>query len=185
MKNQVSKTNLFHKLLKIKALLFFFLLIVLPTTLLHSQDIDQYVYDTIRNREVLINLVSRAGLQTGEFESYYTGEYQSYKPEQTVLDQLKEAPTYYEIVIVLASWCHDSKIQVPRFLKVLDAINYPDDKLMMIAVNSNKQAYSLDVSVYDISRVPTFIVFKNSEEVGRITETPTHSLETDLLHILK
>ena len=185
MKNQISKANHSYKSLYIKPLLLFCLLIVLSATQLYSQDIDQYIYDTIRNREVLINLVSRSGLQTGEFESYYTEEYQSYKPEQAVLDQLKEAPTYYEIVIVLASWCHDSKIQVPRFLKVLDAINYPDEKLMMIAVNSNKQAYSLDVSVYDITRVPTFIVFKNSEEVGRITETPNQSLEADLFNILK
>jgi thiol-disulfide isomerase/thioredoxin len=185
MKNQISKASQSYKSLYIKPLLLFCLLIVLSATQLYSQDIDQYVYDTIRNSEVLINLVSRSGLQTGEFESYYTEEYQSYKPEQAVLEQLKKAPTYYEIVIVLASWCHDSKIQVPRFLKVLDAINYPDEKLMMIAVNSNKQAYSLDVSVYDITRVPTFIVFKNSEEVGRITETPNQSLEADLLNILK
>jgi hypothetical protein len=36
----------------------------------------------------------------------------------------------------------------------------------------------------DIQRVPTFIIYKNNIEVGRIIENPVTSLEQDMINIL-
>jgi hypothetical protein len=36
----------------------------------------------------------------------------------------------------------------------------------------------------DIKRVPTFIIYKNNIETGRIIENPTTSLEQDMVNIL-
>jgi hypothetical protein len=54
----------------------------------------------------------------------------------------------------------------------------------MIAVDSKKQASGLDITAYDIERVPTFIIYKEGKEIGRIIETPVQSLEADLQKIL-
>jgi uncharacterized protein (DUF1015 family) len=37
----------------------------------------------------------------------------------------------------------------------------------------------------EIEKVPTFIVYRNGEEIGRIIETPIKSMEEDLYEILK
>ncbi len=84
---------------------------------MRAQEINQTIYDSVRNKEVLIDFVTREGLQTGEFAEYFQEEYQAYNPEETLINYLKDELKHFEIVIVFGSWCYDSKIQVPRFLK--------------------------------------------------------------------
>ncbi|MBU1367913.1 MAG: thioredoxin family protein [Bacteroidetes bacterium] len=150
-----------------------------------AQEIDQYMMDTLRNREVLIDFVTREGLQSGEFASYYESEYADYEVDGSVVSKLKANQDGLEIVIVLASWCHDSKIQVPRFLKLLDTLAFSEEQLLMIAVDSYKNARTLDIHSYEIERVPTFIFYRNGTELGRIIESPDTSLEADMLRILQ
>jgi hypothetical protein len=80
----------------------------------------------------------------------------------------------------------DSKIWVPRFFKLMDEAGIKDERIEMIALNSNKYTFITDVSKMDIEKVPTFIVY-NSEgkELGRITEKPEKELEKDFLKIIK
>jgi hypothetical protein len=53
----------------------------------------------------------------------------------------------------------------------------------MIGVDFDKKAREIDVDVFNISRVPTFIFHRNEIEIGRITETPIETLEEDFLKI--
>ena len=89
-----------------------------------------------------------------------------------------------DIVIVFGSWCSDSKIQVPRFYKVLDKAGFNDIHLKVIAVNRDKNGLSVNVSDKNIKLVPTFIVYQNGVELGRVVETPKKSLEKDLAKIV-
>jgi len=141
--------------------------------------------DTTRQRAILIDFVDRDGLQTGEFATPYADEYAAYLPDQSIIDQLKMAATNVDIIIILGSWCGDSKEQVPRFLKVLDAAGISDDHLVMIAVDSQKKAQTIDADVYAVQKVPTFIFYRDTKELGRIIETPKQSLEADMLRIVK
>ncbi|HOI31803.1 MAG: thioredoxin family protein [Bacteroidales bacterium] len=166
-------------------LLLIFLAIGFLSSRLHAQEINQTFFDSIRGREVLIDFVTRDGLQNSEFTEFYQNEYQAYEIDEATKNQLKDKLSGYDIVIILASWCSDSKTQVPRFIKLLDTVEFPDEQLLMIAVDSQKQASGLDVTVYDIQRVPTFILYKNGSEQGRIIESPRKSLEIDLLQLLQ
>ena len=87
--------------------------------------------------------------------------------------------------IVFGSWCHDSKIQLPRFIKVLDLAGYDERDLMIIGVDSNKNALLMNIEDLDIKRVPTFIIMQNGIELGRIIESPVKSLERDLWKIVR
>ena len=86
---------------------------------------------------------------------------------------------------MFGSWCHDSKVQVPRFMKVLSEAGYDDRDLIIIGVNTNKSALVMNIENLDIERVPTFIVYQNGEELGRIIETPSKTLEKDLWKIVR
>jgi len=183
MKKPVTKFSVSEKLKWI--IPFIVLLMSFTTNELRAQEINQTIYDSVRNREVLIDFVTKEGLQTGEFAEYFQDEYQAYQPEEKLIASLNKQLKQFEIVIVLGSWCYDSKIQVPRFLKILKETDYPEENLLMIAVDSKKQASGLDITAYDIERVPTFIIYEEGQERGRIIETPIQSLEADLHKILQ
>lgn len=150
----------------------------------HAQVLNQNLVDSTRNKEILIDYVNREGLQTGEFESHYLNEYSSYLADIDIINELNGPLAAYDILIVLASWCIDSKEQVPRFLRILDLAAYPEEKLLMLAVDFQKKAHEVETDFLNIERVPTFILYKEGIEQGRIVETPEKSLELDLLRIM-
>jgi hypothetical protein len=54
----------------------------------------------------------------------------------------------------------------------------------MNALDTKKESPDFDAIANKVSLVPTFIVYRNNQEIGRIIETPNQSLEKDLLKIL-
>jgi thiol-disulfide isomerase/thioredoxin len=150
-----------------------------------AQEFNQVIHDQVRNKPVMVDYLSREGLAWGEFEIYYKQEYASYKNDKVIVEKLSESINQFDILIVLATWCIDSKEQVPRFLKVLDEAGYAQEKLLMVGVDSEKKARDIEIDLLNIQRVPTFIVYRDGIEAGRIVETPSASLEADLLQIIK
>ena len=84
------------------------------------------------------------------------------------------------------TWCTDTHRELPRLIKILEAVKYPENKIKLIAVNRKKETPDGEDVPYNIKRVPTIIVKKYGREVGRIIEMPeTGFLEQDLLNIIK
>ncbi|WP_129713641.1 thioredoxin family protein [Pedobacter sp. SYP-B3415] len=153
-----------------------------------SQDLNRKMQDAIRNKEVLIDRCDRAGVVSfPEFKEMYDAVYPSYVPDSATTPQLKQALSAgQKITIVLGTWCGDSKLQVPHFLKVLDEAGFPAEKVSFVAVDGNKKAGKGLIDKLAIERVPTFIVTdKKGTELGRITEHPKQTLEKDLLAIVQ
>ncbi len=95
----------------------------------------------------------------------------------------------YQILAFLGTWCGDSKREVPRFLKILETANFPDDQLKIVALDKRKGKYKQSPTGEEwglqILRVPTFILYKNGREVNRIIESPNTTLEEDVKKIIK
>jgi hypothetical protein len=161
----------------------FFTLAILSSTV--SQSLNQWIPDPETEGKVLIGYGNRQGLENSEFNIYFETEYQAYIPIDTVCNYLKTNVDSIEITIVLGTWCHDSQEQVPRFYRILDEIDFSMDKLTMIGVDRNKTGGETNISDLDIERVPTFILYKENKELGRIIETPMLSLEEDMMTIIR
>jgi thiol-disulfide isomerase/thioredoxin len=101
-----------------------------------------------------------------------------------VIDSLSLNLADVSIKVVLGTWCSDSRREFPRFMKVLSALNFPMERLMIIGVNRSKTCIEAGVGKGFVDFVPTFIVYKNEVEVGRIVETPIKSLELDFYSIV-
>jgi thiol-disulfide isomerase/thioredoxin len=109
----------------------------------------------------------------------------AYTPDD---DTVKELATYsrqLRFVVVMGTWCSDSQKHVPPFFKLMEALHVPDKRIALIGVNRNKQSREVDLAPLHVERVPTFIVFFEGKEVGRIVEETRTSLEKDLLEILQ
>lgn len=150
-----------------------------------AQSFNTSITDPVRNRTILVDLIDREGLLTGEIGEFFQTDYEVYKPDEQILATLQPLIEGISITIVLGTWCGDSKEQLPRFIKILDLLNYPDNELLMIGVDSRKVARQFDVEIFEIEKVPTFIFNKEGIEIGRIIETPVETLEADMLNILK
>jgi hypothetical protein len=163
-----------------------FIVIMIMFTNMYSQ-INQVVFDTIAQKDILIGECNREGLQLPVFAEYYTMEYNSYNPDTAVIRKIKAKGSDYRIDIVMGSWCGDSKEQVPRFLKIADKCGFLEDDIRIICVDKKKSApgFEYDLLQYGIQLIPTFIFLSGESEIGRITETPVESLETDWLKILE
>lgn len=151
---------------------------------LFSQDEITDVESEGNDQEFLIGITERNALQVGDFGKHFLVEYKDYHPEMNILNEIGHDLYKYEITIVLGTWCHDSQEQVPRFFKIMDMLNYNTNYLKIICVDKEKSGGDVDILDLNIELVPTFILYGNGIEKGRIIETPINSIEKDIVDIL-
>jgi len=144
---------------------------------------------TSEEQPVLLGKINKEGLSGDAFESWFTTNYNSYVPEKESVHLLKNKLSEYTITAFMGTWCGDSKKEVPTFYKTLEAADFPLDRLTMVAVARDREAYKQspggEEEGLNIHRVPTFILYKDGKEVNRIVEHPIISIEKDMLNILK
>ena len=157
-------------------------------SILFAQNLNQVILDDKGNKK-LIGKTTKEGLQQTPFVEWYNKNYDDYLENDKAIKSLKNDLKKYEIKAFFGSWCGDSKLELPRFYKILDEANYPMDQLEVIAVDRTaaayKQAPNHEEQGLNIHRVPTFILYKDGLEVNRIVEHPVETLERDLLNIIQ
>lgn len=160
-----------------------------------AMSINSCAEKIIINREVntteygkmLLGTQSIDQFQKDPYKTWYDENYNIYPIDKSSLNELKkEKLNAYNITVFLGTWCSDSKKNFPRLMKILDATDFPKNKLHIIAVNRKKQSPNGEEVKYNITHVPTVIVEKYGKEIGRITEEPESGyLEKDLANIIK
>lgn len=152
-----------------------------------AQEINKKIHDQVHNKDILINACTRDGMVTfPEFKEMYEPLYAAYTPDAATMIELKKLVKKEKIKIVFGTWCGDSKVNVPNFLKIMDALHVKEKNIEFIAVDGNKKAENGIIDGLDIKMVPTFIIYdQKGIELGRIVEGPKTTLEGDLLAIYK
>jgi thiol-disulfide isomerase/thioredoxin len=119
------------------------------------------------------------------YSTWYLKGIDDYQVKTEAINKLLEInKDDLSIKIVMGTWCPDSRREVPRFMRVMDAWHFPSEKLIFIGVDDAKQSPVGEYNGLNIQRVPTFILYKNNIEAGRIIENPKTSLEQDMVDIL-
>jgi thiol-disulfide isomerase/thioredoxin len=117
--------------------------------------------------------------------SWFENTKQTYMPDDSVVKALLPYSRQLHFVVVMGTWCSDSRRHVPAFFMLMDALHIRDKRIELIGVDREKRSDKVDVVQLGIEYVPTFIVFYKGKEVGRIVEAPKVSLEKDLLQMLQ
>lgn len=118
------------------------------------------------------------------YKKWYLEEYNNYQINSNILKNLSEDQKEFKVKIYFGSWCSDSRREVPRFIKIMEAANVYENQLQFHGLDRTKKSPDYQDNKYNIQYVPTFIFYRNGKEIGRIIETPTLTLEKDILHIL-
>jgi len=161
-----------------------FILLFLASYQTYPQDINNIIIEEKSGKPILIGNCMREVFSDSNFSWWYNSEYNNYEVNEIILDELKNEISDLTIEIVLATWCSDSRREVPRFYKILDYLEFPDTQITLIAVNRDKIGLKDEVDNLGIKFVPTMLIYEDSEEIGRIIETPQESLEIDLKNII-
>ena len=112
---------------------------------------------------------------------------QEYTPEPNAIASIKKDGKGISILLVMGTWCPDSKRELPRYFATVDAAGIGDSKLTMIGVDRSKKDTEGLTDKWNITRVPTFIFLRGGKEVGRFVEhTPADStFEAEMARILR
>jgi len=130
-------------------------------------------------------LIGRADLnRVLAVDSSFRAKANLYSPAPRAIEFLKSYDKPTVIEVFYGSWCSDSQREVPRFIKVMEKANNPNFKVIYIGVDRKKHDPEGLAKKRGIERVPTFILFQQGKEIGRIVETPEISIEEDLAQIL-
>jgi hypothetical protein len=113
--------------------------------------------------------------------------YTDYQPDTTIIQAMSSPHPDLRVEIFLGTWCSDSRREVPRFFKTVDASNFiENDQIALWAVDRDKSLDSGLTSKRGIVSVSTFIIYRNDSEIGRIIEMPDNeNIEADILQIIQ
>ena len=134
---------------------------------------------------VLNGRVSKSNLAGNSHFIWFDEGYKAYKPNPELVNQLKPLNEDLKILVVAATWCGDTQRELPHFFKLTDAIGMPSKNIELIMVDEKKESNALNISVLQVTNVPTFIFFKDGKEQGRIIEKPKNTLEEDIANLLR
>lgn len=108
----------------------------------------------------------------------------AYQPDPAALDKLRGLGREVRIEVFFGSWCSDSMAHVSAFFKILDLVDSPLLQPSYFGVPEAKEKRAAFFEGRTIEKLPTFIIWVDGREVGRIVETPQKSVEADLVKIL-
>lgn len=164
-------------------------LILLATAILNaglqSCSSENYVVEMEPSgTKILKGHIERQQLEEDTLFSWYKTNFDLYVLDFVTIHRIEQYSQDLHFVLVVGTWCGDSKREVPHMFKIFDAAKIPPERVLMFGVDRTKKSQDGTTEHYNILRVPTLIVFKGDQEIGRIVEHPRETLEKDLLRIL-
>jgi thiol-disulfide isomerase/thioredoxin len=116
--------------------------------------------------------------------SWFDSTFKAYLPQQSVVDSIKPFAKDIRLMVVLGTWCGDSKEHIPALCKIASQSGIDIKQLELIGVDRKKHCPLPDISSLNIEYVPTIFVFVKGVLKGKIVETPEKTLEQDLLKLI-
>ncbi len=108
----------------------------------------------------------------------------SYLPDLEAVEKLSSIGEAVQIEIFLGTWCPDCHEHVSSYFKILEMANNTLLETTYTGIPRDKDSRKPYIKGKDILKVPTFIVYRNNKEMGRIIEHPKESIEKDLVAII-
>ena len=114
----------------------------------------------------------------------FTEVYQMTRVDTNLTGMIRGLCKGVDVLIFYGQWCSDSKHEVPRFLRIVEVSEWEPGRVQYYALDRSKKSHDGLTDKYSIEKVPTFIFFRNGDEVGRIVEVARTTLEGDIVQIL-
>lgn len=115
----------------------------------------------------------------------WRSEMEAYQPDSDAVARIKADDKDILVTLAFGTWCPDSKNYIPRLMKALRASDNSRIHVKLIGIDNQFHEPVDFVQSRRITNVPTVIIERGGQEIGRIVETPaSKSMEEDLAAIL-
>jgi len=153
----------------------------------HSSE-AQIKYDVINDKQdgglIFKGNCTFDDLQEEASFDWFTLGYNSYQPDAATIETLKKKLPSCEIVIFMGTWCEDTHNLLPKLYKTM-LLSHCFTNYKMYGVDRDKKSKEGENETYKVVNVPTIIILKNKQEVGRIVESPRETIEKDLAKLVE
>lgn len=140
-------------------------------------------FGQISNNEIELGEIPLSELMENKLV-WYPKIYERYQVKDSILKQRNKALKHYSFKIFIGSWCPESKLFLPKFIKVLQSLKIPISNITVFNISKDKKQPSSLIGVYKIKFVPTVIFYNNGIEQNRIVEYTINSIEEDINSIV-
>ena len=153
---------------------------------LNSSDIPEGMFeDPKTGKPMLLGKITIEELQQEPFAEWYQMESDGYEVDTELTNAISN-PGQYTYEVFLGTWCGDSRREVPRMEKIFSEMGIDMSNVLIVTLDRDKISPNGEQEGKDIRYVPTLIVNKDNQEIGRIVESPSSeaaTLESDLFEI--
>lgn len=114
---------------------------------------------------------------------HFTDE--KYNPSDRWTDSLAtiKVKDSLRVQLFLGCYCGDSKKWVPRFFDLKPRL--PIAQVDIVSLDTTKKDEKNLAPMASVKKIPTFIIYQGSNEIGRIVEKPKGGLEKNFFMLLK
>lgn len=120
--------------------------------------------------KVLKGFISRQELASDSAFNWFAQNTKGYTPYPATVNALRGAKDSVYILAFGGTWCGDTKFILPKLYALTDAAGFPQDHITLLGVDHDKKTIQHLSEIFNVTLVPTFIVLKNGQEVGRVVE---------------
>ena len=139
---------------------------------------------TIDGKVILLGKINRANLEQSEHVEWFKKEYDYYKVKNEWVESVEEDFKDLNLKLFMGTWCEDSEREVPAIFKLLDAVNFDQNKIDIYAMSEEKTTSENFEKGLNIIKVPTLIFYKDGKELNRFVEFSIVSLKEDIRKIV-
>lgn len=131
------------------------------------------LYEVLKDRDsskMLKGILFKEQITQDTAFGWYAQNVKLTKPNADAVNAIATKADKICIIIFGGTWCEDTHQLLPKYLSLLEAAKFPEDRLTLVAVDRAKTTVGNLHKLFNITNVPTCIVLKDGKEVGRIIE---------------
>ena len=133
---------------------------------------------------MLVGNSDKNALMNDKAFGWFREGYDKYHPDALAVKTIRQVAPSLRIEVFGGTWCSDTHDLLPGFYKAMDAAGLTDAQISLRLVNRDKKTRDGSADRYQITNVPTFIVFIGDKQVGKVVETAKTTIEADIAAML-
>jgi Thioredoxin len=134
--------------------------------------------------KMLVGIADKSKLMDDKAFGWFKDGYTQYKPHAAAIKTIRMQASSLRIVVFGGTWCSDTHDLLPGFYKAMDDAGIKDSQIKLYLVNRDKKTKDGASDKYQITNVPTIIVFKGDVQLGKVVEIAKTNIEGDIAAML-
>lgn len=133
-------------------------------------------------KKVLKGKIDMKTLMNDSSAAWFYSGVNKYQPNDNMLNYVKDNRGKFNVVAVIGTWDDASRKALPALYKVIILAGSPDEQILTFGADEKLQTDA--PTDYKVKKLPTFIVFREGKEIGRINADTDDTIESALAKIL-